>query len=72
MGKGKGKLECWYTHIHAGVSLFEFKNLRVGRSLYFSKQLGHKLGIKLKTNFQTNSRITLPVSLAKNIKFKVH
>jgi len=72
MGKGKGKLESWYTHVHAGVSLFEFKNLRSGRSVYFSKQLGHKLGVKVKTHFQITARLPLPVSLAKNIKMKVH
>jgi len=72
MGKGKGKLECWYTHVHAGVSLFEFKNLRVGRSFYFNKQLGHKLGVNLKINFQINTRIAFPISLNKTIKMKVH
>lgn len=72
MGKGKGKLECWYTHIHAGVSLFEFKNLRPGRSFYFAKQLKHKLGVNLKISFQLNSRITLPVSLSQTVKMRIH
>jgi ribosomal protein L16/L10AE len=72
MGKGKGKLECWYSHVRSGVSLCEFKNLRPGRSLYFSRQLAHKLGISIKLIFQINSWISLPVSLSQVVKMKVH
>ena len=28
MGKGKGKLECWFTNVSGGSVLIEFKNLR--------------------------------------------
>lgn len=72
MGKGKGKLECWYTHVHSGVSLFEFKNLRPGRSLYYFKQLKHKLGVNLKLRFQLIGQIPLPVSLSRSVRMKVH
>jgi len=72
MGKGKGKLECWYTHVHSGVSIFEFKNLRPGRSLYYCKQLKHKLGVNLKIKFQLIGAIPLPVSLSKTIRMRVH
>jgi large subunit ribosomal protein L16 len=44
MGKGKGKLESWFTNIAAGVILIEFQNLRKGRAFYFSKQMTSKLG----------------------------
>ena len=46
MGKGKGKLNSWFTLVKAGVSLFEVKNLREGRFRHFSKQISSKLGAK--------------------------
>lgn len=46
MGKGKGKLNSWFTVLTSGNTLFEFKNLRQGRFLYFSKQIEAKLGCK--------------------------
>ena len=49
MGKGKGKLEAWYTTIYPGTILTEFKNLRYGRAFYFCKQLTFKLGVPTKT-----------------------
>jgi ribosomal protein L16/L10AE len=45
MGKGSGKLATWCTQIRAGKVLVEFKNLRFGRALYFSKQVTHKLPV---------------------------
>ena len=44
MGKGKGKLNSWFTLVKSGVALFEVKNLREGRFNYFSKQIKSKLG----------------------------
>lgn len=46
MGKGKGKLSTWFTYLHAGRALIEFKNLRLGRAIYYSKQAGHKLEVE--------------------------
>ena len=46
MGKGAGKLSSWYATLYAGVFLLEFKNLRRGRALYYSKQVQHKLPVK--------------------------
>lgn len=37
MGKGTGKLKSWYTVVYGGVTLFEFRNLRLGRALFFCK-----------------------------------
>ena len=71
MGKGKGKLGSWYTHVHPGVSFCEFKNLRPGRALYFSSQLHHKLGIDVKISFQTNTRMPFPLSLSQTFKHTV-
>ncbi len=72
MGKGKGKLECWFTNVQPGVAFVEFKNLRRGRSLYFIRQLTHKFGINTKAFFINNSRISLPLSISKNFFFKTH
>lgn len=49
MGKGSGKLAGWVTQLRGGVILVELKNLRLGRAIYFSKQLSHKLPVPTKT-----------------------
>lgn len=59
MGKGKGKLECWFTNIKGNVILVEFYNLRYGRSKYFMTQLTHKLGLKTKKIFLPQTFFTL-------------
>ena len=46
MGKGKGKLNSWFTTLKSGNVLFEFKNLRPGRLKYFSNQIESKIGCK--------------------------
>ena len=45
MGKGKGKLDSWFTPVSAGVILYEAINLRHGRALYFVRQTTFKLGV---------------------------
>mgnify|MGYP006118499273 FL=1 len=35
MGKGTGKLATWYSQLYGGSVIFEFKNLRPGRAIYF-------------------------------------
>lgn len=67
MGKGKGKLECWFTNLHAGIFFVEFRNLRIGRAKYFSIQLTHKLGIY--TKFFFNKNAILPFPFLKNLSF---
>lgn len=71
MGKGKGKLECWFIKTNPGITLVEFKNLRFGRSKYFSKQLSFKLGIKTKFVFIKNNFISLPFFKNKKINFSL-
>lgn len=46
MGKGKGKLQSWFTIVRSGSVIFEVKNLRLGRFYYFSKQIESRLGVK--------------------------
>lgn len=67
MGKGKGKLHSWFTSVAGGVVLFEFKNLRRGRSLYFFQQMTFKLGVLTKYLFSSQQRIASPFSPSKKI-----
>lgn len=61
MGKGKGKLECWYTTVKNGSTLVEFRNLRLGRARYFSKQITHKLGTNTKFLFLKKNAGSFPL-----------
>jgi len=70
MGKGKGKLKCWFTNIRGGSIIIQFKNLRLGRSLLFMKQLTYKFGIPTKYLFNTNSFFTYPIKNSKLVLFK--
>jgi ribosomal protein L16/L10AE len=57
MGKGKGKLNCWFTPISAGIILYEAINLRHGRALYFVRQTTFKLGVLTRFIYQQNALI---------------
>ena len=46
MGKGVGKLATWVSYLRPGSFIFETKNLRLGRTTYFLKQIAFKLPIK--------------------------
>ena len=70
MGKGKGKLECWFTNISGGSILLEFRNLRKGRADFFMKQMTHKLGIPTKFVYSTNFYFTFPLKRSQNVFFK--
>lgn len=67
MGKGKGKLAGWVAQLPAGVMLFEFKNLRVGRARYYSNQIAFRLPIK--SRFVSNSQLTISTILNPSVKF---
>lgn len=70
MGKGKGKLECWFTNVSAGSILIEFKNLRYGRSRHFMSQMTHKLGLKTKFVFNTHLFLNFPLNNSRKVFFK--
>ena len=70
MGKGKGKLECWFTNVSGGTILIEFKNLRYGRSKYFITQMTHKLGIPTKCVYNNHIFFNMPLKISKKIFFK--
>jgi len=71
MGKGKGKLECWFTGVSGGSILIEFKNLRYGRSRYFMSQMTHKLGLHTKYVFNTKTFFSMPLKFSRKMFFKV-
>lgn len=71
MGKGKGKLECWFTNVSGGSTIVEFRNLRKGRSSFFMKQLTNKLGVPTKSLFSSNLYFSFPLSLSKKTPFSV-
>ena len=43
MGKSKGKLSIWHAQLYVGLVLVEFKNLRIGRALYYIRRLKFKM-----------------------------
>lgn len=61
MGKGKGKLKYWFIRLKGGIFLFEFKNLRSGRSNYFCKQISYKLNIPTKVIFANSNSFSFPL-----------
>ena len=66
MGKGAGKLATWYTQVRGGKSLVEFKNLRLGRALYYSRQVAHKLPVPTSIHQGTTKRLNLTQSRSTN------
>jgi ribosomal protein L16/L10AE len=60
MGKGTGKLAGWVGQISTGVNLFEFKNLRPGRAIYFCNQVRFRLPVKTEISFFTQKYTYLP------------
>jgi large subunit ribosomal protein L16 len=70
MGKGKGKLKCWFTNIRGGVVLFEFNNLRYGRSFFFTQQIEFKLGVKIQHLMKPVVRHNLPFTTTKKFLIK--
>ena len=68
MGKGKGKLDIWYTNVRGGSLLIEFKNLRNGRALFFFNQINYKLNTKLAIVSKFKKFLNLPFK-NKKIRF---
>ncbi len=71
MGKGKGKLECWFTNVSGGSIIVEFRNLRKGRASFFMKQLTYKLGTPTKSIFNCNFYFHFPLSLSQKTPFSL-
>lgn len=71
MGKGKGKLAGWFLELPAGVILFEFKNLRYGRSIYFCKEMSHRLFTKIRVVTSTSTLVVLPINSKYRINYNI-
>jgi len=70
MGKGKGKLSGWVGQLSAGSNIFEFKNLRHGRALYFMNQIKYRIPVKTKFKFYSRKTIYLPWNVTKKISIQ--
>lgn len=70
MGKGKGKLKIWFTNVRGGTVLFEYKNLRYGRSVYFFRQASFKLGVPTVTLHSHNLFFKFPMRSNRKIFFQ--
>lgn len=68
MGKGKGKLSSWFADIPSGIYLVEYRNLRPGRAIYYSRQFQFKLTSRLKLK-QSRSRL-IPLTITNSISIK--
>ena len=65
MGKGKGKQSSWNLICKGGTSLFEYKNLRYGRSVYFFKQIQFRLNAPSIIKHSINVQKHLPLNKKK-------
>ena len=65
MGKAKGKLSIWCTQLYVGTVLIEFKNLRIGRVLYYTRQVSFRVKSQLKLFYRHFYQRGLPVSKSK-------
>jgi len=70
MGKGKGKLKTWFINVRGGTILFEYKNVRYGRALYFLQQISFKLSVTTVKVFRRNFFFTFPMRKRRNLFFK--
>jgi len=67
MGKGTGKLKTWFSKLSTGHILIELKNLRFGRSIFFLKQVQHRLKCYSKIiTTSTNTVTKVTSNLSKN------
>ena len=71
MGKGIGKLSTWFTQLYGGTFIVEFRNLRRGRALYFSKQISSRLPVSTKFCEQQTTSIKLHGSARTNFKHSI-
>lgn len=67
MGKGKGKLAGWIAQLSPGVNMFELKNARPGRAVYFFKQVAYRLPVKSKFMSKNTKKVPLLWNHSKKI-----
>ena len=71
MGKGKGKVKRWFIRIKGNSLLFEFKNLRYGKSKYFIKQMSFRINVPTKPIFANKTLLMLPFLRTKKVFLSV-
>ena len=69
MGKGAGRLNSWAIHMRAGLFIFEFRNLRLGRAIHFFKKVSLKLPMRTSTRFKYNQYLNLEATKSTNVRF---
>jgi large subunit ribosomal protein L16 len=69
MGKGTGKLKTWFSKLNTAHTLIELKNLRLGRSLFFLKQVQHRLKCYSKIVWKSSNPTRKVTSLKKTSVF---
>lgn len=67
MGKGTGKLSGWITELPAGTILFEYRNLRKGRSVYFINQIRSRLPVTSRVLHSSMQYSNLPLKTSSKI-----
>ena len=73
MGKGKGKLKGWFSQTAPSLTLVEYKNLRVGRSNYFLKQLSHRLPVKTRLIYAFGQKhVNLPTNASRRVRYQLY
>lgn len=71
MGKGTGKLKTWFSKLNTGHIFIELKNLRLGRSLFFMKQVQQRLKCFSKIIWKSQNSVRIPTDLSKtNIPYQ--
>ena len=70
MGKGKGKLAGWVAQLSPGVTMFEFKNLRTGRALYYYEQVAHRLPVKSSFVKKFDAKTPLTLNTSRKISYE--
>lgn len=71
MGKGKGKLAGWSTELPAGKPIFELKNLRPGRAVYFTRQLMFRIPARTKILYSKTHYTPLTLKRSKTVTYNV-
>jgi len=55
--------------MRAGLFIFEFRNLRLGRAVHFFKKVSLKLPMRTSTRFKYNQYLNLEATKSTNVRF---
>ena len=68
MGKGKGKPKKWFAQIKPGSLLFELKNVRIGRAIFFIKKTQRRFKTPTALIFNFAKFINFPFYISKKAR----